>query len=188
MADAFDLAWKLQADLRGWGGPNLLGESYVHERRLAARELLVYRGVDFSADTPAVRASSHRAAMNTTNRTSISGRVTTARRSSSTMAGLPPTAAMRAPIARRQNRGGALPMSGGAGVDRHSTSFGTGFTLLRTNADVDPATFERAGVSRSESKRCSKPVARTSVRSRRDPRLRPRTRACGWIESLDSRC
>jgi hypothetical protein len=32
VGDAFDLAWKLAATLRGWGGPKLLG-AYEHERR-----------------------------------------------------------------------------------------------------------------------------------------------------------
>lgn len=52
MADAFDLGWKLEATLRGWGGPRLLEESYDFERRRAAVDLLRYQGVDFSSDVP----------------------------------------------------------------------------------------------------------------------------------------
>lgn len=52
MADAFDLGWKIDATLRGWGGPRLLDESYGVERRLAARDLLAYQGVDFSGPHP----------------------------------------------------------------------------------------------------------------------------------------
>ncbi|MEM7413507.1 MAG: FAD-dependent monooxygenase [Myxococcota bacterium] len=52
MADAFDLGWKLDATLRGWGGPRLLEESYETERSLAALDLLRYQGVDFSGPDP----------------------------------------------------------------------------------------------------------------------------------------
>ncbi|MEZ5166572.1 MAG: FAD-dependent monooxygenase [Acidimicrobiales bacterium] len=54
MADAFDLGWKLDAVLRGWGGPRLL-DSYDIERRGAAMDLLAYQGVDFSTEPPARR-------------------------------------------------------------------------------------------------------------------------------------
>lgn len=49
MADAFDLAWKIEATLRGWGGPALL-DSYDVERRAAAMDLLRYQNVDESGD------------------------------------------------------------------------------------------------------------------------------------------
>lgn len=52
MADAFDLGWKIEATLAGWGGPRLLGESYDFERRAAAVDLLRYQNVDFSGDEP----------------------------------------------------------------------------------------------------------------------------------------
>ncbi len=52
MADAFDLGWKLEASLRGWGGPALLEDSYHHERRGAALDLLGYQGVDYAGDEP----------------------------------------------------------------------------------------------------------------------------------------
>lgn len=52
MGDAFDLGWKLEATLRGWGGPRLLEESYEVERRLAALDLFRYQGVDFSGAEP----------------------------------------------------------------------------------------------------------------------------------------
>lgn len=52
MGDAFDLGWKLEATLRGWGGPKLLDVSYDVERRLAALELLAYQGVDFAGPEP----------------------------------------------------------------------------------------------------------------------------------------
>ena len=52
MADAFDLGWKIEATLRGWGGPRLLDESYEIERSAAARDLLHYQGLDFSSGAP----------------------------------------------------------------------------------------------------------------------------------------
>ncbi len=52
MADAFDLGWKLEATLRGWGGARLLDESYHYERHRVATELLEYQGVDFSQSEP----------------------------------------------------------------------------------------------------------------------------------------
>ncbi len=44
MGDAVDLGWKLEAMVRGWGGPRLL-DSYVHERRPVAK-----RNVDEATD------------------------------------------------------------------------------------------------------------------------------------------
>lgn len=52
MADAFDLGWKIEAVLRGWGGPRLLDESYEFERRTAALDLLRYQNVDYAGDEP----------------------------------------------------------------------------------------------------------------------------------------
>ncbi len=52
MADAFDLAWKIEATLRGWGGELLLDQSYDFERRAAAIDLLQYQGLDLSGDEP----------------------------------------------------------------------------------------------------------------------------------------
>ncbi len=52
MSDAFDLAWKFEATLRGWGGPKLLDESYDFERRRAGKTLLEYQQVDFTTDPP----------------------------------------------------------------------------------------------------------------------------------------
>lgn len=52
MADAFDLGWKIEATLAGWGGPRLLDESYDFERRAAAVDLLRYQKVDFSGEEP----------------------------------------------------------------------------------------------------------------------------------------
>jgi 2-polyprenyl-6-methoxyphenol hydroxylase-like FAD-dependent oxidoreductase len=57
MADAFDLAWKMEATLAGFGGARLLDESYDVERRAAARDLLRYQGVDLDASTSVLRAS-----------------------------------------------------------------------------------------------------------------------------------
>ena len=52
MGDAFDLGWKLEATLRGWGGARLLEEGYEVERRFAALDVLRYQGVDFSGPEP----------------------------------------------------------------------------------------------------------------------------------------
>ena len=39
VADAIDLAWKLQATLRGWGGPNLLPSYEVERRQIGDRNV-----------------------------------------------------------------------------------------------------------------------------------------------------
>jgi 2-polyprenyl-6-methoxyphenol hydroxylase-like FAD-dependent oxidoreductase len=52
MADAFDLGWKIDAQLAGWAGPRLLDESYEFERRLAILDHLLYQGLDLSNGTP----------------------------------------------------------------------------------------------------------------------------------------
>jgi len=52
IADAFDLAWKIDATCAGWGGSKLLDESYDFERRAAVLEHLLYQGLDLSDGTP----------------------------------------------------------------------------------------------------------------------------------------
>lgn len=52
MADAFDLGWKIEATLRGWGGPLLLDAGYEVERRGAALDLLAYQGLDLTSGAP----------------------------------------------------------------------------------------------------------------------------------------
>ncbi len=51
MADVFDLGWKMDASLAGWGGTRLLDESYEFERRAAILDHLLYQGLDLSDAT-----------------------------------------------------------------------------------------------------------------------------------------
>jgi len=52
IADAFDLGWKIDATLAGWGGAKLLDESYESERRAAILDHLLYQGLDLRGATP----------------------------------------------------------------------------------------------------------------------------------------
>jgi 2-polyprenyl-6-methoxyphenol hydroxylase-like FAD-dependent oxidoreductase len=173
IGDAFDLGWKLEATLAGWGGARLLEAGYEFERGAAARTLLLYQGLDVSAATPTRTGTGlpifeppeavlwDAGAEADAARHAYSAELIRSRGNEFDKPGVdlgtrydgsplivddgspPPTADERvySPSGRPGGRAPHVALSdGSSSLDW----FGRGFTLVRTDPDVDPTPFERA--------------------------------------------
>jgi 2-polyprenyl-6-methoxyphenol hydroxylase-like FAD-dependent oxidoreductase len=153
--DAVNLAWKLAGDVQGWGGPDLMASYEADRRPIGARNLAFARGfaesignfdVDPSieADTEAGAAERARLSAHLTRHVHremlIPGIALGVRYENSPLVTddgsptVPDDAGTYVPSARPGHRAPHVWLADGAALcDR----FADGFTLLRTNTDID---------------------------------------------------
>ena len=144
--EAVNIAWKLEAVIKGWGGPKLLASYETERKPVASRNIelstLTYRALRSIPPTPDVRTE---AAWRTTNLSTYS--IPDHVRSCPTLVGSPIIVDDGSPLLERapakpvaSTRPGARAPHAWIGKDRSTLDlFGDGFVLLRLGADPPEA-------------------------------------------------
>ena len=153
--DAVNLAWKLAGDVQGWGGPDLTASYEADRRPIGARNLAFARGFAESIGTfdvdPAIEADTEAGA---TERARLSAHLTEHVQREMLIPGIalgvrydnsplvtddgssatPDEAGTYVPSARPGHRAPHVWLADGTPLCDH---FADGFTLLRTNTEID---------------------------------------------------